>query len=278
MTEFLAFLVFVAATYGFYYIFRLKAEWTRLASAPPAMILGWLATGLFYALATTEHYFIAFIAFAASIMVFNIGEELHKKKEKKEEAKTPILFSSSMPSTSYSSKSESSTPIKKSRKNVIEFTYTNAQGETSEREVRVDYTDDVYIEGYCYVAGDNRTFRLDRIDGLIEQNGEFYTVDEWLEQRGIRKNQYQSKLSSKSTSSQLEICFTGFSKVDREYLESLAEIHDFKVRKTVTKNLNFLIMGDNAGPTKINSAIDVGATLLDENEFKTMIETGEIPQ
>ena len=50
------------------------------------------------------------------------------------------------------------------------------------------------------------------------------------------------------------------------------------MRKTVTKNLNFLIMGDNAGPTKINSAIDVGATLLDENEFKTMIETGEIPQ
>ncbi|HHE9442321.1 TPA: hypothetical protein ACPG1Q_000275 [Haemophilus influenzae 10810] len=34
----------------------------------------------------------------------------------------------------------------------------------------------------------------------------------------------------------------------------------------------------NAGPTKINSAIDVGATLLDENEFKTMIETGEMPQ
>lgn len=57
MTGFLAFLVFVAATYGFYYIFRLKAEWTRLASAPPAVILGWLATGLFYALATTEHYF-----------------------------------------------------------------------------------------------------------------------------------------------------------------------------------------------------------------------------
>lgn len=72
--------------------------------------------------------------------------------------------------------------------------------------------------------------------------------------------------------------FYRFSKVDREYLETLAEIHDFKVRKTVTKNLNFLIMGDNAGPTKINSAIDVGAILLDENEFKTMIETGEIPQ
>lgn len=278
MTEFLAFLVFVAATYGFYYIFRLKAEWTRLASAPPAVIIGWLATGLFYALATTEHYFIAFLAFATSIMAFNIGEELHKKKEKKEEAKTPILISSSMPSTSYSSKSESSTPIKKNRKNVIEFTYTNAQGETSEREVRVDSVDETYIEGFCYTAGDTRTFRLDRVEGMIWQNNECFFVDEWLEKQGVKPSQNSTRSFAANKSRALEICFTGFSKEDREYLESLAEIHDFKVRKTVTKNLNFLIMGDNAGPTKINSAIDVGATLLDENEFKTMIETGEIPQ
>lgn len=275
MTGFLAFLVFVAATYGFYYIFRLKAKWTRLASAPPAVIIGWLATGLFYAFATTEHYFIAFVAFALSIGVFGKGDELKKQKETKT---SDVSSSASILSFESNSLDSSNSRFRTQGKNIIEFTYTNADGDTKHREVRVDYTDDVYIEGYCYVAGDNRTFRLDRIDGLIEQNGEFYTVDEWLEQRGIRKNQYQSKLSSKSTSSQLEICFTGFSKIDREYLETLAEIHDFKVRKTVTKNLNFLIMGDNAGPTKINSAIDVGATLLDENEFKTMIETGEISQ
>ena len=275
MTGFLAFLVFIAVTYGFYYIFRLKSGWTRLASAPRAVILGWLATGLFYALATTEHYFIAFLAFAASMMAFNIGEELHKKKEKKEDAKTPILVSSSMPSTSYSSKSESSTPIKKSRKNVIEFTYTNAQGETSEREVRVDSVDETYIEGFCYTAGDTRTFRLDRVEGMIWQNNECFFVDEWLEKRGIRKKQ---SISSKSNSSQLEICFTGFSKADREYLETLAEIHDFKVRKTVTIHLNYLVTGSNAGPTKIADANRVGALILDEEEFHEMLDTGEVPQ
>lgn len=273
MTGFLAFLVFIAVTYGLYYIFRLKSGWTRLASAPPAVILGWLATGLFYALATTEHYFIAFLAFAASMMAFNIGEELHKKKEKKEEAKTPILVSSSMPSTSYSSKSESSTPIKKSRKNVIEFTYTNAQGETSEREVRVDYMDDTYIEGYCYSAKETRTFRLDRIDGMIWQNNECFFVDEWLKKRGVRKGQ-----SISSNSNQLEICFTGFSKADREYLETLAEIHNFKVRKTVTIHLNYLVIGSNAGSTKIADANRVGALILDEEEFHEMLDTGEVPE
>lgn len=278
MTGFLAFLVFVAATYGFYYIFRLKAEWTRLASAPPAVILGWLATGLFYALATTEHYFIAFLAFAASMMAFNIGEELHKKKEKKEEAKTPILVSSSMPSTSYSSKSESSTSIKKSRKNVIEFTYTNAQGEASEREVRVDSVDETYIEGFCYTAGDTRTFRLDRVEGMICQNNECFFVDEWLEKQGVKPSPNPTRSLAANKSRALEICFTGFSKVDREYLETLAEIHDFKVRKTVTIHLNYLVTGSNAGPTKIADANRVGALILDEEEFHEMLDTGEVPE
>lgn len=164
-------------------------------------------------------------------------------------------------------------------KNIIEFTYTNANGETKEREVRVDSVDNTYIEGYCYVAGDTRTFRLDRIDGMIWQNNECFFVDEWLKKQGIRKKEYISSNAKKSSKSgSLEVCFTGFSKIDREYLEKLAELYDFKVRKNVTKNLDFLVMGDNAGPAKIDAAIDVGATLLDEDEFKDMIETGEIPE
>ena len=278
MTGFLAFLVFVAVTYGFYYIFRLKAEWTRLASAPPAVILGWLATGLFYALATTEHYFIAFLAFAASMMAFNIGEELHKKKEKKEEAKTPILVSSSMPSTSYSSKSESSTPIKKSRKNVIEFTYTNAQGETSEREVRVDSVDEIYIEGFCYTAGDTRTFRLDRVEGMIWQNNECFFVDEWLGKQGIRKKQSSPIKPTKQKSHKLEICFTGFKRDEKLKLELLAEKNGFKVRTAVSKNLDFLVCGANAGPSKIAQAFERGIPYFSEDDFMAMLETGEIPQ
>ena len=47
-------------------------------------------------------------------------------------------------------------------KDVIEFTYTNADGITKHRKVRVVHVDDVYIEGYCHTANDTRTFRIDR--------------------------------------------------------------------------------------------------------------------
>ena len=143
-------------------------------------------------------------------------------------------------------------------KDVIEFTYTNADGITKHRKVRVVHVDDVYIEGYCHTANDTRTFRLDRIDGLIEQEGEYYPVEEWLERQGIYTVKYRPKLQiKKSKSNPLEICFTGFSKADKEHLEILAKVHDFKVRKTVTHNLNFLVTGYNAGPSKIDAAISV---------------------
>lgn len=162
-------------------------------------------------------------------------------------------------------------------KDVIEFTYTNADGITKHRKVRVVHVDDVYIEGYCHTANDTRTFRLDRIDGLIKQEGEYYPVEEWLERQGIYTVKYRPKLQiKKSKSNPLEICFTGFSKADKEHLEILAKVHDFKVRKTVTHNLNFLVTGYNAGPSKIDSAMNVGAILLNESQFRKMIETGEI--
>lgn len=199
-----------------------------------------------------------FFWIVAPIVFFYIRSK--KKKQKQSIAKEYSTFS---------------TPLE--NKDVIEFTYTNADGITKHRKVRVVHVDDVYIEGYCHTANDTRTFRLDRIDGLIEQEGEYYPVEEWLERQGIYTVKYRPKLQiKKSKSNPLEICFTGFSKADKEHLEIIAKVHDFKVRKTVTHNLNFLVTGYNAGPSKIDAAISVGAILLNESQFRKMIETGEI--
>lgn len=194
----------------------------------------------------------------APIVFFYIRSK--KKKQKQSTAKEYSAFSM---------------PLE--NKDVIEFTYTNADGITKHRKVRVVHVDDVYIEGYCHTVNDTRTFRLDRIDGLIKQKGEYYPVEEWLEKQGIYtvKYQYQPQLQTKKAKSNpLEICFTGFSKADKEHLEILAKVHDFKVRKTVTHNLNFLVTGYNAGPSKIDAAMNVGAILLNESQFRKMIETG----
>ena len=167
---------------------------------------------------------------------------------------------------------------KRKSSKIIEFTYTNAQGETSEREVKVDYVDDTYIEGYCYSAQGTRTFRLDRIDGMIWQNNECFFVDEWLGKQDIRKKQSSLIKPTKQKSHKLEICFTGFKRDEKLKLELLAEKNGFKVRTAVSKNLDFLVCGVNAGPSKIAQALERGIPYFSEDEFMAMLDTGEIPQ
>lgn len=161
----------------------------------------------------------------------------------------------------------------------IKFAYKNAQGEMSERDVRFEYVSSAYIRGYCYFAEHERTFRLDRIYGLIEQTGEFFTVDEWLVLQGVAQLNKSAKESKPKTKLQkAEICFTGFSKNERYELEVLAELSTFAVRKSVTKNLSFLVIGDNAGKSKISDAKTKCVKILTVNDFRNMIETGEIPE
>lgn len=88
-------------------------------------------------------------------------------------------------------------------------------------------------------------------------------------------NTYTSK---RAASAQPEILFTGFSASVRESLEDTARDEGMKVRKTVTKNLTFLCAGPNAGPTKVAEAKSRGALVLDEDQFWTLIETGEIEE
>lgn len=202
-----------------------------------------------------------------------------KKVEFKQATSKPPISppSPSITSSPYLLNSENSEKKRKSSK-IIEFTYTNAQGETSEREVKVDYVDDTYIEGYCYSAKETRTFRLDRIDGMIWQNNECFFVDDWLGKQGIRKKQSSLIKPTKQKSHKLEICFTGFKRDEKLKLELLAEKNGFKVRTAVSKNLDFLVCGVNAGSSKIAQALERGIPYFSEDEFMAMLETGEIPQ
>lgn len=50
------------------------------------------------------------------------------------------------------------------------------------------------------------------------------------------------------------------------------------VRGAVTINLEFLCCGYNAGPKKIEKARHHGVIILNESQFKTMLQTGEIPE
>ncbi|HDR1413177.1 WYL domain-containing protein [Pasteurella multocida] len=158
----------------------------------------------------------------------------------------------------------------------ISFSYTDAEGNFTTRTVDVMYVDDVYIKGFCHKQNDSRTFRADRIVGDIVMNGQRYNVDDWLE---LNNSTVLSTSKPQITSSlNLEVCFAGFEKENKEILEQKAIDSGLTVCSSVTQNLKFLVIGPAIQHKIMKLAQEVNATLLSEFEFLEMIETGEIPQ
>lgn len=63
----------------------------------------------------------------------------------------------------------------------VEFTYLSDKGELTERRVDVTAVDGPYIQAFCHLRREERTFRLDRIQGdVIDINtGEVMTPRAW---------------------------------------------------------------------------------------------------
>ena len=74
----------------------------------------------------------------------------------------------------------------------------------------------------------------------------------------------------------LEVCFTGFSKKDKENLIELAKKNDLFVRTEITKKLGLLICGDNAGPSKLKKASEMNIPkVYGIDGFNDYLDTGE---
>lgn len=147
----------------------------------------------------------------------------------------------------------------------LRFVYEDSQGNVSTREVSSWDEDGIYIEGYCHRAGDVRTFRRDRIVEFIKGEDLVGPMLEEIDPEPI------------FTGPAMEILFTGFSSDDREDLEADAEEAGLIIRKTITKNLNFVCAGPRAGATKLRQAQERRAVILDKNQFYELLETGVIP-
>jgi len=74
-----------------------------------------------------------------------------------------------------------------------------------------------------------------------------------------------------------EILFTGFLDDERDRLEALAEGSGLKCRTAVSKNLSLLCVGDNAGPTKLEKAREVGAAIISAAGLERLIREGYDP-
>ena len=111
---------------------------------------------------------------------------------------------------------------------------------------------------------------LSKTDMTREEVADLSDSDAW----GI----VYSLRAKKAKDTRLQICFTGFGLSKKNELSELAAENNMNVVASVRKNLDYLCGGDNAGPSKIEKAERQGVQFLDERQFVSLIETGEIPK
>lgn len=147
----------------------------------------------------------------------------------------------------------------------LRFVYENAEGELSTRELRSWNASGKYIKGYCLSSGATRTFRRDRVLEFLD--GEAL----------LQAAPAASAPIPQPPDRPMEILFTGFKTDIRQELEDEAESEGMVVRKSLTKNLDFLCAGPNAGPRKLSEAKGKGVTVMDEAAFLEFLDTGALP-
>jgi hypothetical protein len=204
------------------------------------------------------------------------------------DSSSALSASPASPSDSRPALSISSAPEQVDAIGTITFDYLDARGNESHRTVEVTAVDDEYFEGLCFTAGDTRTFVIARVQGKVMDvsTGELLTSRLWATK--ARKHPRNGVVSmggkwtrddhdsvadddlDDDTPRPVEILFTGFPKAQRQELEDLAELRNWKVVKSVTVGLTYLCTGPNAGPAKIAQAVEVGAEIIDLGEYLDM--------
>jgi len=157
----------------------------------------------------------------------------------------------------------------------MHFVYINANARIAAHSLINISRSEHHIQGVCTQSHSVKTYRLDRI------LKEYASADEAFSARDTFNPDSYSHLINKNKGTlnkqTFDICFTGFKKADKERLIAVAYENELTVRDSVTKNLQILCCGYNAGPSKVNAARMKGIVIIDEPGFSHFIETGEIP-
>lgn len=166
---------------------------------------------------------------------------------------------------------------------VIKFSYRDAKGDVSHRELFQWSENSSHIQGRSLGDTFPKTFRKDRIVEIL-QGADLLLDDAAPPAPKPSPSAYAATAASSSRpapkaapSGKNQILFTGFVASERADLEQKAEDFGMKVMKTPGKALTFLCYGDNAGPAKVTKAQEAGAFIIDSEQFLTLIQTGELP-
>ncbi|WP_367671488.1 hypothetical protein [Serratia symbiotica] len=167
----------------------------------------------------------------------------------------------------------------------IYFVYISADKKVAAYAVNNPSHSERYVQGFSPSESGYRTFRKDRFIKSFERFDDAKkhadliapTIDASQYIFPEKRHDSLRKYDAPVFDCEFEICFTGFKKADKDRLIERAKLAGMIVRSEVTVNLHLLCYGYNAGPKKMELARMKGTIVLNEDEFLSLIETGEIP-
>lgn len=128
---------------------------------------------------------------------------------------------------------------------------------------------ELYISGFDIHEHGYRTFRKDRVIAYLDATEALLKYP---------RTPPPPRLPKPPKDSCPHILFTGFAAAHRAGLEQQAEAAGLSVKKKVTLECRYLIVGKTPGPTKLAEAHERGACILTEDQFQVMLTTGELPE
>jgi len=68
------------------------------------------------------------------------------------------------------------------------------------------------------------------------------------------------------------VCFTGFNRADKAAMEAIAMQRGLKPVQGVSMSLDYLVLGETPGATKISKAEEAGAKVFHAHEFEQLFQ------
>ena len=108
----------------------------------------------------------------------------------------------------------------------------------------------------------------------IFQNQEHLEFIEFLKEKGLQFNISEDKLSNRTEKlNGLNIIISGtFEKFSRDQLKNMIDENGGKNVGSISKKTNYLIAGENMGPSKLEKANKLGVKIISEDDFLKMLE------
>src|SRR5699024_6001263 len=121
----------------------------------------------------------------------------------------------------------------------------------------------------------------DKIAGSIREyfsDSENLRIVERLRAAGLRFAEEERERLSDSLEGLSFVISGTFLRHSRDELKTLIEGHGGRNLAAVSKNVDYLLAGDNMGPAKLAKATKLGIRILSESDFERMLETGPEPE